>query len=202
MIPPGLRSSRGGADVVEVIEHDQTFVLTPHGIMRGIRVKDDVLVLRPIGWVQAACWIESALACAAAAAMAAAGGAWWLLVPVAAALAVNAVQRARVAVFATASAVTIRNRWSKRQVPLKEILETTIEAELWPFRQPAYVFTRTAVGGRRWEVGRIAVRSGSTLECDALVSRAGANDTETQPTPAAMKAEALDRWVAFRQDPR
>lgn len=184
---------------MKVIEHDQTFVLSPHEAMRGIRVKDGVLMLRPIGWVQAACGIEFALACVGAAAMAAAGGAWLLLVPVAVAFAISAVLRGRVAVFATASVVTVRNRWSKRRVALHEILGTTTELKLWSFRQPAYVFTRTAIAGSRWEVGGIAVRSGSTLECDALVSAAPVNETAGEATPAAMKAEALGRWVAVHQ---
>lgn len=198
----GLHLGHRCADVVEVIEHDETFVLTPHETMRGIRVKDGGLVLRPVGWVQAACGIEFALACVAAAAMAGAGGAWRLLVPVAIACAVNAVQRARVAVIATSSEVTVRNRWSTRRIPLPDILEVTTEVKLWSFRQPAYVFTRTAIAGRRWEVGVLAVRPGSTLECDALVSAAPVNEIANDATPAAMKAEALGRWVEVHQSLR
>lgn len=186
---------RGAADGQGVNRRVDPFVLTSHEVMRGIRVKQNVLVLRPIGWVQAACWIELLLASVVAAALVTAGGAWWVVVPLALVVAVNAGLRGRVAVFATAESVTIRNRWSTRVLPLHEVRGVSVVVTHWPVRQPAYLLTSPSTTGREWDVGIICTRAGARLACDALVSGPSAEAPGADDSPAAMKVDALHRWI-------
>jgi hypothetical protein len=164
--------------------------------MRGLKVRNGALVLRPSGLLLFNSALDVVLGGGLAVAAGVAGGPW--LVAVGAYLALiagDAVLRLRVEVVTDAEAVTVRNRWQTERVPIGAIARVHTDVVRWHFRQPAYVFHGWWPGGRDWEIGVIDTTDGHRIESDALISVPNGDD-EVDPTPARMKIDALNRWLA------
>jgi hypothetical protein len=169
------------------------FQLSSHEVMRGIKVRDGKLVLRPWGWYFAGSYLDVPVALALLWWAVWAGGFWLLSVPFLVWMAIESAARARVAVFATPTKVTVRNRFRTHRVDVSDVSRVRTEIVEWTLRQPVNLFMRASLTGREWQIGVIDV-GGRLIECDALVSMPPSQG-QMDPTAAAMKAATLHRWV-------
>lgn len=170
------------------------FELTAHEVMRGIVVRDGELVLRPAGWLRAACSAEAIVVLVGAVVLARRGAGWWLLVPPLLALAAYLLRGAMVSVRASGARIVVRNRWSTRSIALEEVAQVLVDQALGERHRPELLVSATNLG-RDWEVGVIRSVSGPPIWCDALVS-IGETEPSAGATHATTKVEALRRWIA------
>jgi hypothetical protein len=168
------------------------FKLSAHEVMRGIKLRDGRLSMRPSGLVILDTILDALLGIAIVAGAVIGGGAWWLVAPYGAFLAVDGTVRLRVSVTADQRIVTVRNRWRTHDFPLERIDSVEPQQVEWLFRSPAYAFTGWC-GRRQWEVGAIRA-GGNQFLCDALISLP--REPDSDPTPTEMKVAALERWIA------
>lgn len=176
------------------------FHLTPHEVMRGLKVRDGALVLRPSGMLLFNNGLDVVFGGFFAVAAVLAGGAWLIVIAVyMAAIAVSGILRLRVAVIADSEAVTVRGRWRTERIPVDKIATVRVDMVHWTFRQPAYTFHGWWPGGYDWEIGVLKTTDGRRVECDALIS-APAGENDRDPTPARMKIDALRRWLVEVSD--
>lgn len=171
------------------------FELSPHEVMRGIKVRDGRLVLRPAGLMLALSTLDALVGLAVLGAAILLGGASWLLAPMSVWLAVDGALRVRAAVVAGPDSVTIRNRWRTRSVPISTNLTIGVDERDGMFRAPAYTFM-SWWPGREWEQGYVTLE-GKRMWCDALTS--APTDTSEYPNPTRMKIATLRRWLDTAQ---
>lgn len=172
---------------------DVGFELSAHEVMRGIRVRDDQLVLRPWGWYFVGSYLDAPVALGLLWWAVSAGGFWLLGAPYLAWTAIESAARARGAVFATPTTVTIRNRFRTHRVDIADVSHVRTDIVEWTLRQPVLLFMRPSFTGCEWQIGVVDV-GGRVTECDALVSTPPGQG-QPDPTAAAMKAATLARCV-------
>jgi hypothetical protein len=172
------------------------FSLTPHEVMRGIKVRDGKLRLRPSGLMLFGTVLDALLA-AIVGTVAALHGGWSIaIVPVAVIVCADALMRTRLAVVATAGEVVVRNRWTRNRIAIPEIDVTRVESVEGLKYQPVWAF----VGWlplREWEIGVIRLSDGSEVQCRALISPPRTDGADR--TPTQMKVESLTRWIAAQR---
>ena len=176
---------RGSLDWVQ-------FELSAHEVMRGIKVRDDELVLRPSGLVLTGTGLDIVVGAGLAVLAIVQGALWWLAGAYGAVVLVDGAARLRVAVVASQSTLTIRNRWRTRVVPLAGVHGVGVSEHEWLLRRPFYFGVGSSPFSMYWEMG-FASAPGGRISCDALIS-APQND-QADPTPARMKIATLQRWI-------
>src|ERR1700730_18250479 len=102
------------------------FTLSSHEVMRGLKVHDGHLLLRPSGATLSNALLDVIVPVVAGVLAVVAGG-WWVLITVPALLmVVDAVQRLRVAVNAGPDCIVVRNRRRRRVVPIASFSVATV----------------------------------------------------------------------------
>jgi hypothetical protein len=171
-----------------------TFELSSHEVMRGIKVRDGQLVLRPAGTAMAGEVFQAAVLGAFLAPLVVRG--WWLLAPVVGYLVVDKVAVLWTAVRADDHQVTVRNRWTRRRISFPDIERVTAVDATWWYRRPVLMGVSDDGIGWAFLLGAVVDRRGKTYWCDAITSGRGTDEGGiVDPPPAAMKMATLDRWV-------
>ena len=172
------------------------FKLSPHEVMRGLKVKDGHLVLRPSGLILFNTCLDFAFGVAVAVFGVVMGG-LWIVLSIAGAVAMDAILRMRVAVTVGRDDVIVKNRTRNHRLPVARIAEARVEKVRWLLRQPAYLGHGASPFGWEWLIGVIRTTDGGRVQCDALISAPERKDaTDVNATPAEPKIEALNRWLS------
>jgi len=169
------------------------FRLSSHEVMRGIKVRDGRLVLRPAAGSYLFASMEVAMVAFTGAIAVWGVGVSIFTAVITALIAADALPRFRVALIADDTLVTVHNRWRTHRIPIESIDAVRV----------GIVRSRFRLGlGIGWnpfahdEITIGVVQAGATAyECEALLapeSRRRAVD----PSPAAMKIDVLNRWIA------
>ncbi len=190
------------------------FRLSAHEVMRGIKVDDGRLILRPSGGFQLATITDGALGMGilpVAVANASRSGMWWLLLgPFSLALIVDALARTRVRVSADQHKIQVRNKWRTLHVPLSQVNECRSEIVRWRIKAPWFAGRRSQYpfSAEPWLVGTVVTHEGVVVIADALMGLPPSGALMTPPPPeggtfdpvvdypVAMKAAALARWCS------
>jgi hypothetical protein len=191
--------------------HDRPeFHLSSHEVMRGIKVKNGRLVMRPYGPFQFGTIADLVVGLVTLCLVIMAdrvSSPWLLVAGFLLAVAVDAVGRLRVQVVADEEYVHVRNKWRTRHVPLVEVLECRSDVVRWQVKAPWFIGRRSRnpsfSKGELWLVGMIVTTGGRTVKSDALIGFPDpiglGGDPTLDPTvdcPVAMKVAALARWCS------
>jgi hypothetical protein len=171
------------------------FELSSHEVMRGVKVRDGKLVLRPFGGTLAGNAVDALFGAALAVWALVAGGLWVVFAPVWIYSVVESVAKLRLAAVADDRTLVIRNRWRTHRIEIADVGNVFVDDVEWWFRAPTYTGTRPHLfGPRAWLIGVVQV-GGRRYECETLVSTPNREDVESDPTPAEMKTATLARWI-------
>lgn len=174
------------------------FQLSSHEVMRGIKVRDGRLVLRPSGPAMVTDLFHASVLGFVFAPLVLTG--WWLLAPVALYLVVDKLAVIRTTVVADEHRVTVTNRWTRRRLPFHDIRTVSTTDARWWYRRPVLMGVDDDGIGWDYLLGTVVDRRGKAHWCDAVTSGRTADEGGiVDPPPAIMKMNALRRWIDVHQ---